>query len=133
LISDFVIYRNITELTVFEWIKFIAVKPDLESSAEFAERVLTIVSKQYQHTSNAAQNDILGVLKVKKCIPTRYGLKVPSAAYFPSVNLFDDLPVIDFKAPRSLNETFLTSLGVRKVKRDWYTCGKLFTHSFSIW
>lgn len=106
------------ELTLSHWIQFISnTKPELETSKEFSERILVIVSKQYAHISTKFQNDVITILKAKRCIPTKFGMKLPVEAYFPSVNLFDDLPVLDFTHARNMNEAFLTSLGVRKVSR----------------
>lgn len=109
-------FGNMNVLTVLHWTQFIAQsKPELETSKEFAERILLVVSKQFMHTSIKTQSDIAEILKVKRCIPTRFGMKQPQDAYFPSVNLFDDLPVLDF-SNKHISEAFLTALGVRKVK-----------------
>jgi len=48
------------------------------------------------------------------CIPTQQGLKLPKQAYFPNVNLFEDLPIINLKNPRSVSNQFLKQLGVRE-------------------
>jgi hypothetical protein len=108
------------ELSIFYWTQFIAgAKPELETSKEFSERILSIISKQYHHISTKAQQDIVTLLVKKKCIPTRFGMKLPGEAYFPSVNLFDDLPILDFSLQhKNMNEAFLTALGVRKVNNN---------------
>jgi hypothetical protein len=107
-----------SELTISHWTQYISnTKPELETSKEFSERVLVVVSKQYAHISSKSQNDVAAILKVKRCIPTRFGMKLPHEAYFPSVNLFDDLSILDFPHARNINEAFLTSLGVRKVSK----------------
>lgn len=105
------------ELSIFHWAQFISdTKPELETSKEFSERILSIVSKQYHHVSAKSQEEIVALLVKKKCIPTRFGMKLPEESYFPSVNLFDDLPVLDFSQQhKHINEAFLTALGVRKV------------------
>lgn len=114
------INRNMNELTVSHWLQYISnTKPELETSKEFSERILSIVSKQYAHISSKSQNDIVTLLKTKKCIPTKFGMKLPEEAYFPSVNLFDDLPIFDFS--KNINEAFLAALGVRKVQ-PIYVC-----------
>jgi hypothetical protein len=105
-----------SELTISHWTQFISnTKPELEISKEFSERILGIVSKQYAHISTKSQYEISTILKAKRCIPTRFGMKLPLESYFPSVNLFDDLPILDFTHVRNINDAFLTSLGVRKV------------------
>ncbi|KAI8644601.1 hypothetical protein BD408DRAFT_383483 [Parasitella parasitica] len=107
-------FGNMNVLTVLHWTQFIAqTKPQLETSKEFAERVLLVVSKQFLHSSAKTQGDIASILKMKRCIPTRYGLKQPQDAYFPSVKLFDDLPVVEFSS-KHISDAFLAALGVRK-------------------
>ncbi|EPB82838.1 hypothetical protein HMPREF1544_10405 [Mucor circinelloides 1006PhL] len=105
---------NMSELTVLHWVQFIAQsKTELETSKDFAERVLIVASKSYLHSpSGKAQADLIHILKVKRCVPTRFGMKLPQDAYFPSVKLFDDLPIVDFS--KHINEAFLVALGVRK-------------------
>ncbi|KAL0090981.1 hypothetical protein F4703DRAFT_1790933 [Phycomyces blakesleeanus] len=107
-------FGDLKELPVLEWVRFIASKKELEESPVFAEQVLAISSRGYQHSSVSAQSGISSILQSKTCIPTKYGMKLPTEAYFTSVNLFDDLPIVNFKAPRTITDQFLTSLGVRK-------------------
>ncbi|KAK4520409.1 Vacuolar protein sorting-associated protein 13 [Mucor velutinosus] len=114
--SDMISYLgNMSELTVVHWIQFIAQsKVELETSKDFAERVLIVASKSYVHTSSTkTQADLVQILRAKRCMPTRFGMKLPQDAYFSSVKLFDDLPIVDF-SKKSINDTFLTALGVRK-------------------
>ncbi|KAI8974636.1 hypothetical protein BDB01DRAFT_805850 [Pilobolus umbonatus] len=108
-------FGQMSELSVFDWIIFICdAQTELETSKEFAERVLMILSKQYPHMATKLQTPIHQRLAVKKCIPTKFGLKLPHEAYFTSVNLFDDLPIIQFTNLRFINTTLLSNLGVRK-------------------
>ncbi|CAO3637571.1 unnamed protein product [Mucor hiemalis] len=108
-------FGNMQELSVLHWLQYIAnTQTTLEESPDFAERVLIIVSKQYPHLSANTQQDVIKLLKTKKCISTRFGMKKPGDAYFPSVNLFDDLPVIVFSHARAINDAFLSALGIRK-------------------
>ncbi|CEP14613.1 hypothetical protein [Parasitella parasitica] len=107
-------FGNMDVLTVLHWLQFIAqARPELETSKEFAERVLLVVSKQFLHSPIKTQVAMAGILKIKRCMPTRFGMKLPQDAYFPSVKLFDDLPVVDFSS-KHMSDAFLTSLGVRK-------------------
>ena len=50
------------------------------------------------------------------CIPTRAGMKRPADAYFSSVSLFSDLPVVAFPTMpvRGHAEKMLEALGVRR-------------------
>ncbi|GAA5813959.1 hypothetical protein MFLAVUS_007449 [Mucor flavus] len=115
LTNDLASYFSMIELSVAHWVQYIvSSKPEISTSKDFSERVLGVVSKQYQHISTKAQNDIVTLLSNKTCMPTRFGMKLPKDAYFPSVNLFDDLPILEFGQARNINEAFLTSLGVRK-------------------
>lgn len=98
-----------------EWIRFIASKPEIQTSAPFAEKVLSVLSRGFRHVSSKSQTEISAVLKNKQCMPTRYGMKVPAESYFPTVNLFDDLPIVHFENPRAVSDQVLTVLGVRKV------------------
>ncbi|KAI7898765.1 uncharacterized protein BX663DRAFT_579996 [Cokeromyces recurvatus] len=108
-------FGNMNELGIVPWVQFIVnKKPELETSREFTERVLNIVSRQYMHISAKLQEEVVTLLKLKKCIPTKFGMKQPYEAYFPNVNLFDDLPIYVFNQSRNINESFLTALGVRK-------------------
>lgn len=114
-IDIFFIFR-FNELSLLTWGKFIANHEKIETSAEFSEKVLSIISRGYSHISTQAQAEICACLKIKTCIPTRFGMKLPTDSYFSTVNLFDDLPIVQFSNPRLISDVFLTALGVRKVK-----------------
>lgn len=120
---------NMSELSVVHWVQFIAqTKPELETSKDFAERVLVVASKGYVHASSAkAQADLVQILRAKHCMPTRFGMKLPQDAYFSTVKLFDDLPIVDF-AKKNINDAFLGTLGVRKVSRPFVNV-HTYTHS----
>ncbi|KAI8369380.1 uncharacterized protein BYT42DRAFT_617411 [Radiomyces spectabilis] len=107
-------YFNFSELSLLDWVQFIVNEPELEMSPHFAEKILTIISRGYPHCSNKAQAEIAALLHQKKCIPTRFGMKLPEETYYPTVNLFDDLPIVRFENPRAVSEAFLSALGVRK-------------------
>jgi hypothetical protein len=109
-------FGNMKELSVVQWTYFIyETNPELQKSTELAERVLGIISKSFSNISSKSENELIQLLKSKTCIPTRFGMKLPEEAYFSNVNLFDDLPTIQFSNPRHVNDTFLAALGVRKV------------------
>lgn len=107
-----------TELSLVEWVNYVAGKSELEAVPAFAERVLRVVSHGYSHASTKSQNEICKVMRIKKCIPTKYGMRQPPDAYFETVKLFDDLPIIHFEKP--ISEQLLSALGVRKVR--FYYC-----------
>ncbi|KAI9320075.1 hypothetical protein BX666DRAFT_1853391 [Dichotomocladium elegans] len=100
------------ELSLADWVRFIAERKELETDASFAELALRVITHGYSHVSSKAQADIAKVLKAKRCIPTKFGLRFPHEAYFETVKLFDDLPIIHFEKP--ISEHLLSSLGVRK-------------------
>ncbi|KAI9246456.1 hypothetical protein BDA99DRAFT_592382 [Phascolomyces articulosus] len=109
-------FGNWGELTLVEWVRYIANNSkELEVSATFSERVILVISKGYSHASAKSQAEICKILQVKKCIPTRYGMRIPRESYFDTVKLFDDLPIIRFENPKhTISDVVLTALGVRK-------------------
>ncbi|KAF9435865.1 hypothetical protein BGZ76_005362 [Entomortierella beljakovae] len=100
------------ELNLLEWTKFIVNEPDLEVSPTFAEKVLLVLSRGWAQLHENAQKAIVALISQKKCIPTKYGMKVPNESYFKTVTLFPDLPVMVFtKQPL---EKLLLAIGSRK-------------------
>ena len=107
-----------SELQFAPWIQFLLSEsrgiPEpyrLETSPEFAGKVLQALSRSWETCKE--KHEIIELLSHRTVIPTKQGLKIPSAAYFPSVKLFDDLPVI--KGLQGVKEKFLLALGVRKT------------------
>ncbi|KAI8149845.1 hypothetical protein BJV82DRAFT_2121 [Fennellomyces sp. T-0311] len=109
-------FGNWKELSLVDWVRYIAeTNNEIEVSPVFAERVLHVVSRAYSHTSSKGQAEICKILKIKKCIPTKYGMKLPHEAYFETVKLFDDLPIVHFEnTKQTISDVFLAALGVRK-------------------
>ncbi|KAK5827481.1 hypothetical protein F5H01DRAFT_331562 [Linnemannia elongata] len=100
------------ELNLLEWTKFIINDTDFEVSPVFAEKVLLVLSRGWGQLHENSQRAIVALLSQKKCIPTKYGMKVPNESYFRTVTLFPDLPVMVFtKQPL---EKLLLSMGARK-------------------
>ena len=106
------------ELKFTTWIEFLIsnsqslpVSSRLESSPEFAGKVLQALSRSWETCKDKVE--IIEMLSNKTVIPTKQGMTRPSAAYFPTVKLFDDLPVI--KGLQGVKERFLSALGVRKT------------------
>ncbi|CAB4491180.1 hypothetical protein RhiirA1_461418 [Rhizophagus irregularis] len=103
-----------TELTLVDWAKFIVNKPDLENEPTFARKVLQILARNLDNTSKSNIEIIRQLFVQKKCIPTILGMKIPNEAYFENVNLFPDLPRIDFEKPLTV-KNLMELFGVRKV------------------
>ena len=86
---------------------------DITSSPAFAGSVLPVISKQWGDISQSSKATVTELLRNHSVIPTRLGMRRPEESYFPSVKLFDDLPVIT--GVSSVKEKFLVALGVRKT------------------
>ncbi|KAL4926491.1 histidine kinase-like ATPase domain-containing protein [Aspergillus undulatus] len=86
---------------------------DITQTSTFAAQVLPVISKQWESLGQSSKQDVINQLQVHTIIPTRVGMKRPSETYFPSVRLFDDLPVIH--GLQGVKEKFLAALGVRKT------------------
>ncbi|KAI0546318.1 hypothetical protein F4679DRAFT_587662 [Xylaria curta] len=85
---------------------------DITKSPEFATRILSVLSKGWDNQSQFSRDKITSLLKTHTIMPTKLGMRKPTESFFPSVKLFDDLPIID--CPQ-LKEKFLSALGVRKT------------------
>ncbi|KAI1419115.1 hypothetical protein F5Y12DRAFT_304470 [Xylaria sp. FL1777] len=85
---------------------------DMTKSAEFATRILSVLSKGWDNQSQFQKDQIVSLLKAHTVMPTKLGMRKPTESFFPSVKLFDDLPTIE--CPQ-LKEKLLSALGVRKT------------------
>ncbi|KAL6719649.1 hypothetical protein ACLMJK_001570 [Lecanora helva] len=86
---------------------------DVTACPEFASAVLPVISKQWEGLSQSSKATVIELLTARTVIPTKMGMKKPAEAYFPSVRLFDDLPVIT--GVHSVKDKFFLALGVRKT------------------
>lgn len=86
---------------------------DLTQVPAFACLVLPIISKQWEGLSSSSKATVVELMSPRTVIPTKLGMRKPSEAYFPSVKLFDDLPVIS--GLHSVKDKVLTAFGVRKT------------------
>ena len=112
------------ELSVVEWLRHVANPPaphdpehDLHLSAQWAERVLTQLSRASQSLSKNRLDEIAAILREHACVPTSCGLKKPEEAYFQNAHVFHDLPVVTFPSGVAVKgplEKFLQMIGVRK-------------------
>lgn len=83
---------------------------DITVSAAFASSVLPIVSKQWEGLSQSSKSTVIELLTPRTVIPTKMGMRKPAESYFPSVKLFDDLPVVT--GLHSVKDKFLVALQV---------------------
>ncbi|PKY44256.1 hypothetical protein RhiirA4_541705 [Rhizophagus irregularis] len=102
------------ELSLVNWARFIVEKPDLERDPNFAREVHITLAKRLSNISPNDKKIICRLFEKKKCIPTKFGMKIPANAYFQDVNLLPDLPTIDFQEPSSV-QSLMELLGVRKI------------------
>ncbi len=111
------------DLQMVPWLRWIvenaggrgelSLEQDLTKSPSFASVVLPVISKQWDGLSQSSKATIIDLLTARTIVPTKMGMKKPSDAYFPSVKLFDDLPVV--VGLHSVKDKLLTALGVRKT------------------
>lgn len=83
---------------------------DVETNPDFAANVLKVLSKHWSAFTPESKTTTVKLLDNCRIIPTKMGMKIPSDAYFSSVKLFDDLPVIRDIA--NVKEPILAALGV---------------------
>jgi hypothetical protein len=113
------------QLSIVDWLRHVSdpkvaaadAEFDITHSAPWAERVLSVLARAWPSLAKTAQEDVIAILRPKSCIPTSTGLKVPDQAYFSSVNLFGDLPIVTMPSGAIVKGTLekvLQSLGVRK-------------------
>jgi hypothetical protein len=114
LLKDLETWFKWKELSLINWARFIVEKPDLERDPNFAREVHNTLAKNLSKISQNDKKIICQLFEKKKCIPTKFGMKIPANAYFQDVNLLSDLPTIDFQEPLSV-QTLMELLGVRKV------------------
>ncbi|KAL8750336.1 MAG: hypothetical protein Q9184_006457, partial [Pyrenodesmia sp. 2 TL-2023] len=111
------------ELRIPDWIRWLVENQgnsgrlssefDVETNPAFAANVLKVLSKNWSAFTPESKTFTVKLLDNYRIIPTRMGMKIPSDAYFSSVKLFDDLPVIHEIA--NVKEPVLAALGVRKT------------------
>ena len=113
------------DLTILDWLsnitdpKVAQADPvyDIQVSPQWSEKVLFFIARNWGHGLSATmKQQIIGLLKDKTCIPTSDGMKLPSESYFPSVNIFHDMPVVKFPSGNPIKgqmEKLLQELDVR--------------------
>ena len=108
------------DLHIVPWVRFLLDRQTLkgeeqsmEHNPALAGQVLLVISKQWNGLSQSSKATIVDLLSSRAVIPTKLGLRKAADAYFPSVKLFEDLPVVTVNI--AVKEGFLTALGVRKT------------------
>ncbi|KKK22029.1 hypothetical protein ARAM_002107 [Aspergillus rambellii] len=111
------------ELPLVPWVRWLVsnaanrdvlpVDHDITQTPSFSTQVLPVLSKQWESLSPNYKQLLVDQLQPHTVIPTRVGMKRPAETYFPSVRLFDDLPVVH--GVQGVKEKFLAALGVRKT------------------
>lgn len=86
---------------------------NLVKASEFAVKVLTVLSKNWDNLSASSRGSVVSALQNMTCIPTKMGMRRPAESFFPSVRLFDDLPTV--QGCNGVKDKFLAALGVRKT------------------
>ncbi|PKY40926.1 hypothetical protein RhiirA4_454398 [Rhizophagus irregularis] len=105
-----------TELPLVYWAKFIVEKPELETDPKFAEKVLHILAKNIDNVYLLNDKEAIRKLFIKKrCIPTKFGMKLPNESYFRNDYIFPNLPTIKFHNFTSSIRLLMEYFGVRKV------------------
>ncbi|TWU71512.1 hypothetical protein ED733_002453 [Metarhizium rileyi] len=107
-------------LEVLPWFRYLLETANSRSedesvtkSPKFAVQVLVILSKTWDMISNKDKLALAALVQSHTMMPTKLGLKRPGESFFPSVKLFDDLPVI--QGCEKVKEKFLVAVGVRKT------------------
>jgi len=136
------------DLQIVPWLRFLVentggqgqlpMEKDLTSSPTFAASILQVLSRQWEGLSQSSKGTVVDILQSRTVMPTKLGMRVPPASYFPNVKLFDDLPVVT--GIGNVKDKFLVALGVRKTielsvifERLLNMSGKTETHDGGKW
>ena len=86
---------------------------DMTQSLSFASSVLPVLSKQWEGLSQSSKATVVELMSARTVMPTKLGMRKPAESYFPSVKLFEDLPVV--VGIHSVKDKMLSAFGVRKT------------------
>ncbi|KAJ1655938.1 hypothetical protein IWQ61_004405, partial [Dispira simplex] len=108
-------FKTWSELPVVTWVQFLVKehRKHLETLDEFAEKILTMLSRTFYQQDASNRATILSLLDQIQCMPTQLGHRRPSDTYFRNVKLFADLPIVQFQKWTGALDRFLGDLGVR--------------------
>ncbi|KAI9844962.1 MAG: hypothetical protein M1838_001946 [Thelocarpon superellum] len=98
---------------------------DITRSPTFAAQVLAVLSKQWDALSQSSRGTVVSLLEDRTVIPTKMGMKRPGEAYFPTVKLFQDLPIAS--GLHGVKDKILLALGVRKTVELSVVFGRLMS------
>ncbi len=98
---------------------------DFTQSPKFAAQVLPVLSKQWDPLSQSSKSIVIELVASQTIIPTKLGMRRPGEAYFPSVKVFDDLPIVT--GLNSVKDKVLVALGVRKTLELGVVFGRLLS------
>ncbi|GAO16947.1 hypothetical protein UVI_02054800 [Ustilaginoidea virens] len=107
-------------LEVLPWFRYLLDTSNSRAEAEsvtktpkFSLQVLMILSKNWDKISNKDKVTLASLVQSHPIMPTKMGMRKPGDSFFPSVKLFDDLPII--QGCENMKEKFLAAVGVRKT------------------
>ncbi|KAH7073979.1 hypothetical protein BKA63DRAFT_515169 [Paraphoma chrysanthemicola] len=104
------------ELSMVRWLRHMTTQPQLDhftTSESLASSVLSLASKCWEQLDGSSKETVVKILTPHAVMPTKMGMRRPTDSYFPTVKLFDDLPIV--KTFVGSREKFLLALGVRKT------------------
>ncbi|KAF1917806.1 hypothetical protein BDU57DRAFT_514261 [Ampelomyces quisqualis] len=104
------------ELSMVRWLRHMTAQPQLDeftTSEQLASAVLSLTSKCWEQLDANSKETVAKILTPHTVMPTKMGMRRPTYSYFPTVKLFDDLPIV--KTFVGSREKFLLALGVRKT------------------
>lgn len=127
------------ELNVVPWLKWLVEQNggkgelpsefDFTQSPSFASALLPVLSKQWEGLSQSSKATVMELMAPRTTIPTKLGMRRPAESYFPSVKLFDDLPIV--LGLHSVKDKMLAAFGVRKTVDIGVIFDRLLTSSTS--
>ncbi|KAI9138940.1 hypothetical protein BKA69DRAFT_1126967 [Paraphysoderma sedebokerense] len=114
---DLVQCLRLSELPLSAWSVFISEHPSFSgqnASPEFVQKIFGVLSRALPNLNHTERTYIVSAFTVKSCIPTTKGWRTPAESYFKSVNLFEDLSVVQFPNEKVVSPKLLAMLGVRE-------------------
>ncbi|KAK7208140.1 hypothetical protein BZA70DRAFT_273015 [Myxozyma melibiosi] len=120
-------------LDIYSWVMHLTgtysgslpIEQNLSVSPDFAQEVLSTISKQWYPQVTSVKTAIFELLRELTCIPTQKGMKKPSESYLHDIKMFPDLPIVSEAVKNSVSEELLVYLGVRKTIELKYVMERL--------
>lgn len=98
-------FGHLVELSLPDWMEYVSKDPAFTTSPFFSEKLLGVCSRAWGSTSNVDKARIISILTPLACLPTTHGMQKPDDAYFKSVTLFEDIPVVFFPSAVDIKST----------------------------